>query len=432
MSARKRAHAHWHQRWHRRFKHSLRWRLVALFMLLALGTVIVFIGGTRAALSGGFEMLVKPLLSDYVDRLTAELGSPPEVVRAQALVARLPISVRIDNADLHWSSHPAKDERWQSRRGDGDMSRLFTRTTADGSRVQFGLGDMVWHEPQAWRGLVPLLGLLLLTLAAYATVRRIFRPLDDIRSGALRYGEGDFSQAIPVRRRDELGDLAHQVNAMATGLQGMLQGQRALLLAISHELRSPLTRARLNAELSADSAERQALLRDLSLMSELITDLLESERLAAGAAALTREATDLNTLVREVVATGFAGQPITLALADELPPLQLDRPRATMLVRNLVDNACRHGAGEAVFISTAADADGVQLSVRDHGPGVPADQLARLAEPFYRPDVARTRAAGGVGLGLYLCKLVAQSHGGTLTLRNASPGLAAEVRWPAM
>jgi signal transduction histidine kinase len=291
---------------------------------------------------------------------------------------------------------------------------------------------MVWHHGQhAWGGLVPLVGLLLLTLGAYAVVRRIFRPLDDIRAGALRYGEGNFNQAIPVRRRDELGDLATQVNDMATGLHGMLKGQRALLLAISHELRSPLTRARLNAELSAESSERQALLRDLSLMGELITDLLESERLAAGPAALKREPTDLNTLVREVVATGFASEPIQLVLDDGLPPLLLDRPRATMLVRNLIDNACRHGESGQVTITTQADGAGARLAVRDHGPGVPEEQLARLAEPFYRPDSARTRSTGGVGLGLYLCKLVAQSHGGTLVLRNATPGLVAEVRWPA-
>ena len=399
-------------------------------MLLAVGTVIVFVGGTRLALTGGFEMLVKPLLSDYVDRLAAEVGSPPDVSHAQALTERLPIAVRIDGPTVNWSSHPGKNLGWAPQRAEDDLTSVLTRTTADGHRIRFGLGNMVWHERHPWMGAAPLVGLLLLTLAAYATVRRIFRPLDDIRAGALRYGEGDFSRPIPMRRRDELGDLASQVNAMATGLQGMLKGQRALLLAISHELRSPLTRARLNAELSAESTERQALLRDLALMSELITDLLESERLAAGTAALKREATDLNTLVREVVATGFGGQALQLTLDDELPPLLLDRPRATMLVRNLVDNACRHGAGGPVTVSTRVDGDRVLLTVRDHGTGVPEDQLSRLAEPFYRPDVARTRAVGGVGLGLYLCRLVAQSHGGTLALRNASPGLEVSVRWP--
>jgi signal transduction histidine kinase len=72
----------------------------------------------------------------------------------------------------------------------------------------------------------------------------------------------------------------------------------------------------------------------------------------------------------------------------------------------------------------------VELEVRDHGPGVPDDQLPQLAQAFFRPDTARTRAAGGVGLGLYLCRLVAQAHGGTLAVRNAKPGLAVTVTLP--
>jgi signal transduction histidine kinase len=425
-----------HKRWHQRFRHSLKWRLVALFLVLAAGTVVVFMGGTRSAIAGGFQLFVKPLLSDYVDRLATDIGSPPDPARAQSLVDRLPISVRIEGPTVRWDSHPEKYAEWKHKYKDEDWGRgLLTRHTADGHRITFGMSSNVWHERHPVRALVPLFGLLLLTLLAYATVRRLFRPLDDIRLGAQRYGEGDFSAPIPIRRRDELGDLAQQVNDMATGLQGMLRSQRALLLAISHELRSPLTRARLNAELSGDTPERAALLRDLTLMGELITDLLEGERLAAGPAALQRTPTDLNTLVREVAA-GFEGQPLQLSLADDLPALSLDRPRATMLVRNLVDNALRHGAaeGQPVIVSTHGDGergDTVVLTVRDHGPGVPDDQLARLTEPFYRPDVARTRSAGGVGLGLYLCRLVAQSHGGSLVLRNAAPGLEAVVRWPA-
>lgn len=427
-------HKRWHQRWHQRFRHSLRWRLVALFLLLAMCTSLVFMAGMRGVLGGGFNMLVKPLLADYVDRLAADLGTPPDVDRARALVARLPISIRIDGPQVQWASRPGhgppgglEAQRWY-----GEPAGMLTRVTADGHRIRFGLGESVWRERHPWIGVMPVLGLLLLTWAAYATVRRLFRPLDDIRAGALRYGGGDFSRPIPVRHRDELGDLATQVNAMAGGLHAMLQRQRALLLAISHELRSPLTRARLNTELLAQTPERAALLRDLAVMSELIADLLEGERLAAGAAALTREVTDLSTLVREVVAAQFAGQSVQMDLADDLPALPLDRPRVRMLVRNLVDNACRHGAGaaEPVSVSAQLDGDAVWLRVRDQGPGVPEDQLARLTEPFYRPDTARTRGAGGVGLGLYLCRLVAQSHGGSLALRNAVPGLEAEVRWP--
>lgn len=434
----------WHRRMHRRLRHSLHWRLVALFLLLSLGTALVFLGGTQRVVSGGFNVFVKPLLSDYVDRLSAEIGTPPDVARAAQLVARLPITVRIEGPAVNWDSRagdaPAPTPPWRDRWGGeawhggepgSAWNALLERQTADGHRIRFGINEAPWREQRRARLWVPLLVLLGLTLLAFMAVRRMLRPLDDIRAGTLRYGAGDFSQPIAVRRRDELGDLAGQVDAMAGSLHGMLQGQRELLLAISHELRSPLTRARLNTELLAEGRERDALLRDLELMRTLIADLLEGERLAAGAAALQREPTDLNALVRDVVQAGFADCAPRLELDPAVTPLSLDPARVQMLVRNLVDNACRHGSGgaEPVVVGTRVEPDAVVLSVRDHGPGVSEDQLARLAEPFYRPDSARTRASGGVGLGLYLCRRVAQSHGATLALRNAHPGLEAQVRW---
>ena len=122
-----------------------------------------------------------------------------------------------------------------------------------------------------------------------------------------------------------------------------------------------------------------------------------------------------------------------LVAAPDLPQLALDRARLRLLLRNLLDNALRHGgdAPAAPMLQLSRTADGgIALEVRDHGPGVADEQLARLAEAFYRPDSARTRSTGGVGLGLYLCRLVAQAHGGRLTLRHARPGLAVTVTLP--
>jgi len=412
--------------WRRRFRHSLKWRLVTLFVVLAACTAAVFVFGTRQAFSSGWRDLVQPLLRDYVDRLAAEIGTPPDIARAQAVVQRLPVSVRIDGPVVNWASHP---DRRTFKAPPG--SALLVRSTADGHQIRFGMGN--WHSDERPRlvGWITLGGMLCLLWLAYAYVRHLFKPLDDIRAGALRYGDGDFSSPIPLRRNDELGDLAAQVNAMAGGLRRLLEGQRGLLLAISHELRSPLTRARLNAELVAEGESRDALLRDLGLMRDLIGDLLESERLAGGAVALQTEATDLNGLVRDLVAQQFGGQAVALALDASLPHLPLDRARVQMLVRNLLDNALRHHAGDGqVHLSTVLERDRVLLIVRDHGPGVPAEDLQRLAQPFYRPDAARSRGSGGVGLGLYLCRLVAQSHGGTLMLRNAEPGLEVTAALP--
>jgi len=215
-------------------------------------------------------------------------------------------------------------------------------------------------------------------------------------------------------------------NQMAADIQAMLDGKRALLLAVSHELRSPLTRARLHAELVDDGPSKDALLDELAQMRELISALLESERLGSGHRALQLTGVDLGELGTEQAKAG-----VELDTEPDLPLLQLDRTRVQLLLRNLVHNALRHNdpARGPVIVSVARDGDGVRVAVRDHGPGVPPDALDRLGQPFFRPDEARTRDSGGVGLGLSLCRLVAQAHGSRLELRNAEPGFEAVVRF---
>ncbi len=411
--------------------HSLRWRLVILFMGLALTTSVVFVVGMQKAFSVGWREAVLPLVADYVDFLVADLGSPPRIERAQALVQRLPLSVRLDGPQVHWNSHPDKiDPAWLHRDDMQGMHQLLTRTTPDGTRVVLGWGDMGgWQQSRQHILWGTLAVLLLLTGVAFAVVRRLLRPLEAIRQGTQRFGAGDFSQPIPLRRRDELGDLVQHINTMAHDIHAMLEAKRGLLLAISHELRSPLTRARLNTELLPETADvqplRDPLLRDLQLMRDLISDLLESERLASPHAALHLEATDLAALVAEMA----TAPDIQLHIAPDVPLWPLDRVRIGLLLRNLLGNARQHGHGP-IEVHLVRLGSGVQLRVRDFGPGVPEAQWTQLAQPFYRADAARQRGTGGVGLGLYLCRLVVQAHGGRLTLRPAQPGLEAVVDLP--
>ena len=422
----------------RRWRHSLRLRLVTVFLLLALAMAAVFMGGMQRIFSTGWRDAARPLVADYMDRLVLEIGTPPDVAKAQALAERLPIAIRIEGPRVNWQSHPDRPEHRERGGFGGRAGDWLSRPTADGHRVSFGLGTVPWqrgpHSPVGWITLALLLALI---AAAYVYVRRLLRPLDDIGAGAQRFGHGDFDTPIPLRRRDELGDLAQRINTMAQDIKGMLDAKRGLLLALSHELRSPLTRARLNAELlptSADGSgagepERAALLRDLNEMRDLISDLLESERLASPHATLQREPVDLAALVREVVADMPDAAAVTLDLAAGLPALALDRTRMRLLLRNLLDNALRYSAEapQPPRITLTRQDGGVLLAVRDFGPGVDAGQLARLTEPFYRTDSARQRATGGVGLGMYLCQLVAQAHGSRLQVDNAAPGLRVQL-----
>ena len=454
--------------WRHRLGHSLRLRLLLLFLLLAVAISAAFIGGTKKAFSSGWRDAVKPLLTDYVDRLATDIGSPPDVVKARQLVGRLPISLRIEGPTVQFDSHPERQaDKW--RRGEFDSGdgaehsnqNFLKRQTRDGHTLVFGLGNIEWRRGTGVFGWFTLAVLLGAITVAFVYVRRLFKPLDDIGEGVQRFGVGNFSQPIAVRRRDELGDLAKQINTMGQEIAQMLDAKRALLLAISHELRSPLTRARLNTELlpeTSDSQEtRKALLRDLAEMAQLITDLLESERLSGTHAALTLEPTNLNALVQEVLndmtgldettqaaqSTPLRNAGLILNIPNDLPLMWIDPIRIKLLLRNLLDNAKRHGsygriaaAGvmPPIELTVAMIATGpvpcVQLTVRDYGPGVANDQLPLLAQAFFRVDTARQRSTGGVGLGLYLCRLIAAAHGGELILENAQPGLQALVTLP--
>lgn len=445
----------WQGRTRRALRHSIKLRLVLVFLLLALAMAFTFIGGVQKAFSVGWREAARPLLMDYVDHLMADIapGGTPDAGKAAALTQRLHVmTVRIEGPVVQWASHPAqpRPDWMRDQPGQTDGPRLLTRQTADGHTVTFGLNDQIFERRPRMVGYT-LTVLLLLTLLAFLYVRRLLRPLDDIGAGAQRFGAGEFGQPIPVRhphKPDELGQLAATINTMGQDIHRMLEAKRALLLAISHELRSPLTRARLHTELLPDSPDvepqRQALLRELQAMSRLISDLLETERLSSRHAALQREPVNLAALAAEVVADLQASHATSAAAtvlkADaDLPALALDPTRMRLLLRNLLDNALRHSAGaplppEVRLTAAPGGLDGrggIVLEVRDHGPGVPDDQLHSLSEPFFRPDSARTRSAGGVGLGLTLCRLVAQAHGGTLDISNARPGLRVVVTLPA-
>lgn len=434
-------HHPWRAGWQgavHRFQHTLKWRLVTLFLVLAVVVCFTFVMGAHQLLGMGWQGYGKPLATDYVDHLAAQIGTPPNIEKARAITERLPLTVTIEGPVVNWSSHPGRMRPWmwpvRTLRGT-DASWVHMRKLPDGHTVTFGFAEPV---PAAmlgphYAGWATLALLLLSTLGAYAYVRHLFRPLDDIHEGAVRFSRGEFAYRIPLRCHDELGDLTVQINTMAGEIQRMLEAKRAMLLAISHELRSPLTRARVNAELIDDSEAKTALLRDLAEMRDMVTDLLETQRLSGGHATLQREPAELNAVVREAIDAHFPGREVITELAPGLPPLPLDPVRLKLLLRNLLDNALRHSAGALrppVVSTTAEDGGKVALAVRDFGPGVPPEHLPHLTEAFYRADSARQRATGGVGLGLYLCRLVVQAHGGTLEIRNAEPGLLVRVLLP--
>lgn len=158
-----------------------------VFLLLAAGLSVIFLAATQRAIDLGWRLAVAPLVADYVDRLVADIGSPPSIERATALTRRLPVSVRIEGPFVQWRSHPGQDDHdWD--RGDGrwhdGSPRLLERQTSDGHRIILGLGDVSWNSQPRVFGWFSLLAVLLVIASAYGFVRRMLRPIDDIRGCA--------------------------------------------------------------------------------------------------------------------------------------------------------------------------------------------------------------------------------------------------------
>ena len=253
----------------------------------------------------------------------------------------------------------------------------------------------------------------------YFMVNKLLDPVRLLRKGAERIRLGDLSFRVKSNRQDELGELTDSINHMADSLQSMLEAKRQLLLAISHELRTPITKAKLRLEFMPHSNEKDQLKEDIQEIELLITDLIEAERLNEEHAVLSAEPTPIAAFV-EGVCEQFESYPggVELELPSEDREVVIDNLRVRLLITNLVNNAIRHGEGNPITVRVNFSSDFVHLGVEDSGEGIAAEHLSQISEPFYRADSSRQRNTGGFGLGLYLCRLIAQAHGGELIIQS--------------
>ncbi len=283
----------------------------------------------------------------------------------------------------------------------------------------------------------PLIGILSLVVltGCFFAVSWLVRPISWIKEGTARIGAGDLDYRIPKTRRDDLGALTGDINRMADDVKEMLEAKQQLLLAISHELRTPLTRTKVAAEFIDDEQTRDSILEDVREMENLVADLLESERLNTRHSKLQLVPVDLTRLVSDLVEQEFDcdADRVELRMPAAPIPYELDATRIRLLVKNLIENAICHtpSDAEAVEVEVYAAGDAAVVRVADHGAGMSPEQVDRATEPFYRADPARCRDTGGFGLGLYLCRRIAEAHGGSLEIDSrVGRGTRATLRLP--
>nr|WP_256869342.1 ATP-binding protein [Sphingobium lactosutens] len=303
---------------------------------------------------------------------------------------------------------------------DRDRSALF-RAFVVAQRTDAG-----WTVIQAWQGanlrwyaitLSLMAGIfILLLLPAYWVARRITQPIRRLAEGAATE-RPERAEPLPLTGPPEVRAVGAAYNHMRARIADYLNERTAMLVAIAHDLRTPMTRLSFRLEQLPDGPRAKAQ-ADVEEMRAMVTTLLDFMREGTDNAARVR--IDLSAIV-ETLADDLAdmGQDVVVT-QSERAVVQGDTLALRRCIGNLVENAVRYGGAARIAIAVAGGR--ASVSVEDEGPGVPEAAIERLCEPFYRGEASRNRETGGVGLGLAIARNIADSHGGRLAFTNRTGG----------
>lgn len=270
-----------------------------------------------------------------------------------------------------------------------------------------------------------------LMLAAWVGARWLSQPVLRLASAARELGRDIHRPALVEEGTVECREATRVFNQMQAQICRQLADRDRFVAAVSHDLRTPLTRLALRTEALRDDSQRQQFARDIGEMNTLITSTLDYLRGAADqeAPVLLDLDSELHSLVDDYQEIGHAVLMEAVASQRPCAPLRTQATALRRCIGNLVDNAVRYGGGAHVRCLDAPDQ--VCIEVRDFGPGIAEAELQNVLQPFYRLEGSRNRSSGGVGLGLSIAQDIARRLQGQLSLHNAAPGgLVARVTLP--
>jgi signal transduction histidine kinase len=265
--------------------------------------------------------------------------------------------------------------------------------------------------------------------------RRIVGPVQDMMHASQRIAAGEYRERVPVAGNDELAELGHAFNRMASVMEQTEQRRLELIGNVAHELRTPLSTIQVMMEglidgvLPADTATYGDFQREIKRLQRLVRDLQELSRIEAGQVRLEHKSENIGALVQLVAGRlrpQFEDKAVALELdlEDDIHPILVDADRIMQVLVNLIGNALHYTpAGGRVWVHLEQHGDSVHIQVQDSGIGISAEDLPHIFERFYRVDKSRSRAGGGSGIGLTIAKHLIEAHGGTISVTSSGPNM---------
>jgi signal transduction histidine kinase len=409
-------------------------KLVAI--MLGMATVLL-------VLVSAFGLLyVGPMMNTSIDAVVHEYvhtvaKTAPNYEAAKEIGDRLDVQVRYEGPDGNWATAdglPTIAEARRNGRGSFNGRHYYVTPAPNGGTYLFA---WTLSERMHTAHLVVPAALLLLmatvVFAAHGLLKRLLLPLRWLGDGVAGLTEGHLDVVVPKRSADEFGALTDAFNQMVGRVKDMIRARDQLLLDVSHELRSPLTRLKVALELVADRDMKARMAADVAEMEIMIGELLELERL--------RDGRGIGTTRRNVVsllgeaARNYDERPPGVRVSATTPEIlvDIDADRMRTVIRNLLENAVKYSlpASRPVEILVSQTAESVVVRVTDDGVGIPEGDVERVFEPFFRVDRSRSKSTGGYGLGLSICKRVMDAHGGSIAVeRLAGRGTSFVLTFP--
>lgn len=366
-----------------------------------------------------FEAMLRRFLGD--DRPVAV-----KVTEAPAGPLKSPVKVGLKGPGMHGGWSPP----WAAMHGVSDAGLSFVAQVRlrDGALVTFDARQREQTVSWPYRLLLSLAVLLAAVVAvSLVAVRWATRPLNALADAADELGRDIHRPPLPEQGPEEVSRAARAFNTMQARLAGYIRDRTRVLAAMSHDLKTPVTRLRLRAELLEDPQVRAKFTKDLDEMESMVGATLDFLRGQESGEPV--QPVDVMALLESLQADmAEMGGPVTIGGGARAP--YPGRPQALKrCLANLLENAVKYGKSARVIVDDGDDR--LDIRIQDEGPGLPPSELEKVFEPFYRVEGSRSRETGGTGLGLTIAKSIAEGHGGRLVLQNrAEGGLEARLTLP--
>lgn len=423
------------------FSGSVFIKLLAIFIISGTIMVILMSGFLVHAFRKFEKITLQKNLCHYLSFVVKETGDPPSLERALEIRKKTALQTRFEGPDSYWTT---SDKIPLAR--DLTNLKVWQESPLIKGKILYGvisvvisdnLGTFVFvlapehRMPLEWgQGFIVILAIITATgvFLTYIAIRLTLSPLRILSDGINRIGDGDLGHVIPENGSIEFIRLAGALNTMSERIRRMLHSREQLLLDVSHELRSPLTRMNLILEFLPDDRERHSLKAEITEMKTMITEILETARFRNGATEPRLEEIDVSDLLTEISAAYTSKPGLKTVDISEGASIYGDLMLVKMALNNVISNAIKYSGqdGKPVEIFFDQIQDYSVLKIQDYGIGIPFEDQPHIFEPFYRVDKSRSKKTGGYGLGLSLCKTAMEAHGGKIEIESA-PGIGTSV-----